>query len=402
MPHAMREAAREAAERLREPEDAALRVNPCAHRRRRTGCRFRPILARERQGAAACGVSLVRRRGGGGAASGGTGLPAAGAERERAAVSRCSPQEPCCRSRRWPEAAAGLGHVKVAFDRDGAPRYEYLAVPFDARLRAVAVGPRRRRVSRRAVERCRPGARRRRQDRRVYLSRPIPRCGWLSIIAARAGTMPTYSFATLIEGQLDPALFKDRIVVIGASFTGISDAYPGPFNNTPMPGTERLANVIDTILARDFIREYPPPWPWIAIGAVALLAIGDRDRGGAAADPVRGARPASCRCSAGPGACSWPLSTGCGFRRRRRSRHCRRPAAACCCSATALSTASAAACRARFGNTSRPRWSRSWPSIPERLQLGGETRPLTIMFADIRGFTPFPRHSRATLRASAG
>src|SRR5260370_22004371 len=28
------------------------------------------------------------------------------------------------------EAAAGLGHVNIAFDRDGAPRYDYLAMPF--------------------------------------------------------------------------------------------------------------------------------------------------------------------------------------------------------------------------------------------------------------------------------
>ncbi len=30
------------------------------------------------------------------------------------------------------EAAAGLGHVNIAFDRDGAPRYDYLALPFSA------------------------------------------------------------------------------------------------------------------------------------------------------------------------------------------------------------------------------------------------------------------------------
>src|SRR5262249_51965281 len=28
------------------------------------------------------------------------------------------------------EAAAGLGHVNLAFDRDGAPRYDYVALPF--------------------------------------------------------------------------------------------------------------------------------------------------------------------------------------------------------------------------------------------------------------------------------
>jgi CHASE2 domain-containing sensor protein len=88
-----------------------------------------------------------------------------------------------------------------------------------------------------------------------------------------AHAISTDSFAGLIDGKLDPALFRDRIVLIGASFTGISDAYPGSFENTPIPDTERLANIIGMILAREFIRDHPPRWPWIVIGSVALLAI---------------------------------------------------------------------------------------------------------------------------------
>ena len=32
---------------------------------------------------------------------------------------------------RLAEAASGLGHVNISFDRDGAPRYDYLALPFN-------------------------------------------------------------------------------------------------------------------------------------------------------------------------------------------------------------------------------------------------------------------------------
>ena len=40
---------------------------------------------------------------------------------------------------------------------------------------------------------------------------------------------------------------------------------------------------------------------------------------------------------------------------------------------------------------------------PERLQLGGETRMLTIMFADIRGFTAISEaYKTQPRRASAG
>ena len=201
-----------------------------------------------------------------------------------------------------------------------------------------------------------------------------------------ARTIPTYSFTNLIEGKLDPALFKDRIVVIGASFTGISDAYPGPFDNTPIPGTERLANVVDMILARDFIREYPPPWPWIVIGAVALLAIGT---GIAAARlPTRYAAlggavpllgwaggvqlafvnglwlPAVMPIAALAAAAGGVLLFRYGFVDRQRRR---------------VQTA--------FRQYLAPALVEELAAHPERLQLGGETRMLTIMFADIRGFT---------------
>ena len=41
--------------------------------------------------------------------------------------------------------------------------------------------------------------------------------------------------------------------MIGASFAGSSDSFAQPFSNTPMPGAERMANIIDMIIGRDFI-----------------------------------------------------------------------------------------------------------------------------------------------------
>ena len=43
--------------------------------------------------------------------------------------------------------------------------------------------------------------------------------------------------------------------------------------------------------------------------------------------------------------------------------------------------------RHAFCATSRRISSRSWPSNPEKLVLGGEITTMTIMFCDIRGFT---------------
>src|SRR5204862_5027154 len=87
------------------------------------------------------------------------------------------------------------------------------------------------------------------------------------------GTIPTYSFVDLIEDRIPADRLNSRIVLVGASLIGIPDSSPAPFDSTPMPGTERIANLVDTILAGDFVRENPPPWPSIMIGLVAALSI---------------------------------------------------------------------------------------------------------------------------------
>ena len=57
------------------------------------------------------------------------------------------------------------------------------------------------------------------------------------------GTIPTYSFVDLVEGKLDPGAVQgphrpDRRLV----YRDFRQPIPAPFDNTPMPGTERLAN----------------------------------------------------------------------------------------------------------------------------------------------------------------
>ena len=283
------------------------------------------------------------------------------------------------------EAAAGLGHVNIAFDRDGAPRYDYAALPFDAdfapslpvRAAAAYLGVPWGEVGLALGDGVRLGE----------LAVPTdPAMRLVVNYRGPARTIPTHSFADLFEGKLDPALFKDRIVLIGASFTGISDAYPGPFGNTPIPGTERLANIIDTILARDFIRDNPPPWPWIVLGSVALLAIAIGIAsallpsryaalggvvpvlgwaGGAQLAFVNGLwLPVVTPLAALAAATGGVLLFRYGFTDRQRRQ-----------------------VQAAFRHYLAPDLVEELAAHPERLRLGGETRILTIMFSDIRGFT---------------
>jgi adenylate cyclase len=110
------------------------------------------------------------------------------------------------------------------------------------------------------------------------------------------GTFPTFPYFQVVTGELPPDLFKDKIVLVGASAITLQDLHLAPFA-TPAAltaGTEVLANVLDNLLAGDSLRKVPNPlrsfqvgeWhpqnPWyvLLILAVAILAtlIADRFR----------------------------------------------------------------------------------------------------------------------------
>lgn len=82
-------------------------------------------------------------------------------------------------------------------------------------------------------------------------------------------TFTSYSFQDLVlaeqqilDGQpphLDPATFKDQIVVVGVSAEGLKDTFTTPFGEGQMPGAEFHANVIDALLGG---RTIAPAAPW--------------------------------------------------------------------------------------------------------------------------------------------
>jgi adenylate cyclase len=84
-------------------------------------------------------------------------------------------------------------------------------------------------------------------------------------------TFQSYSFSKVISGKVPKEDFEDKIVLVGATATGIYDARVTPFD-TGLPGVEIHATVVDNILHRDFILQ--PDWIWaINIPAIILMAL---------------------------------------------------------------------------------------------------------------------------------
>lgn len=81
-------------------------------------------------------------------------------------------------------------------------------------------------------------------------------------------TFPYYSAHEIIEDKISPETFKDKIVLIGNTATGVAD-----FNVTPLapavPGIEIIATAVENALHFRFIRR--PDWAFAAEFAAILL-----------------------------------------------------------------------------------------------------------------------------------
>jgi len=69
-----------------------------------------------------------------------------------------------------------------------------------------------------------------------------------------AKTFPHYSISDLIAGRISPDLVKDKIVVVGATATGIYDLRVTPFSPV-YPGVELHATVVENILQGNFLEQ---------------------------------------------------------------------------------------------------------------------------------------------------
>ena len=103
--------------------------------------------------------------------------------------------------------------------------------------------------------------------------------------AENANGQPTflsYSFYDLFYSQqqrleglhpgIDPAMFTDRIVIVGVTAEGLNEAFRTPFPRGEINGPEVHANMIDALIANRSI-ERAPWWATVALVAAAVMTV---------------------------------------------------------------------------------------------------------------------------------
>ncbi|MBI4270480.1 MAG: CHASE2 domain-containing protein [Candidatus Rokubacteria bacterium] len=150
--------------------------------------------------------------------------------------------------------AAAVAPVNVFGDRDGAVRRAPLTVGeggapgFDAGLHRVAVAS------------GMPAA-------------PLPaRSEILINYRGGPGTYPWIPYYQVARGEVGPEVVAGKIVLIGPTSPVLHDLFTTPFaRGGDMPGVEIHANVLETLIRGDRIREVPAWASALAAAAVALL-----------------------------------------------------------------------------------------------------------------------------------
>jgi adenylate cyclase len=73
--------------------------------------------------------------------------------------------------------------------------------------------------------------------------------------------------------EIDPAVFRGKIVFVGLTASGLLDVFSTPFGEVPLPGIQLHASVADSILSNHFIRR-APAWFGPAATLAGAVAVG--------------------------------------------------------------------------------------------------------------------------------
>ncbi len=203
--------------------------------------------------------------------------------------------------------------------------------------------------------------------------------------AGSPGTFPLLSFADIVSGNFDASKVKDKMVLFGITDVGIPDMQPTPTSSAqPMFGVEIHANIIHTILTGQFLTEEKQSSAlatiWIFVLLLGLLV------------PLL--RPfVSLTLALGGSFLYIIMATGL-FEFEGLIISVVWPVLSILFTYLAIilyraifEERKAKEIKGAFGKYVSSAVLQDILGHPEKLQLGGEKREMTVMFSDIRGFT---------------
>ena len=88
--------------------------------------------------------------------------------------------------------------------------------------------------------------------------------------AGSPGTVTAYSYSRVLNGEIPPAAFKDKVVVVGATAPSLQDIHATP-TGAIMAGPEIQANAISTALRGFPLRSLPSFWNIVLIVVLGLV-----------------------------------------------------------------------------------------------------------------------------------
>ncbi|HXJ45606.1 MAG TPA: adenylate/guanylate cyclase domain-containing protein [Candidatus Dormibacteraeota bacterium] len=113
-------------------------------------------------------------------------------------------------------------------------------------------------------------------DTIAFGDRLVVRPDWLGRVLVNyrgpRETYPYYSIADVVQKRIPPGTFKDKIVIVGATATGIADLRTPPYGNITYPGVELHANVVDNLLNHQSLVRGPAQ-EWFDLGLMLLFGL---------------------------------------------------------------------------------------------------------------------------------